>query len=175
MIIGTNGVGKSTLARELMSALGGIEKYENQISYLADQESYFLGKYKGVKLGGVDYINKTRELANIAKKGLETHSNCFLEGRYINTFSQSLCNILFQFDKQLVVLLYLSEKMIRNRIIQRTGEFSGNMPYILKAQQLAMRAAVKYKAIGVPVLCVDTENASAKEIANKILTYIKNN
>lgn len=175
MIMGTNGVGKSTLARTIQQRLGGIQTYANEISYLSDGESFFLGKYAGVKLGGVDYINEAKKLAQIARKGLKTHKNCFMEGRYINTISQYLLNVLFSFDRQLVVLLYLPEDKIRERIIQRTGVFKGDMPYILKAQKNAMNAMVKYKAMGVPILCINTSEISPDDIADKILTYIKNN
>lgn len=98
-----------------------------------------------------------------------------MEGRYVNSISQYLLNVLFSFDHQLVVLLYLPEDKIRERIIQRTGVFKGDMPYILKAQKNAMNAMVKYKAMGVPILCINTSEISPDDIADKILTYIKNN
>lgn len=41
MIMGTNGVGKSTLARTIQQRLGGIQTYANEISYLSDGESFF--------------------------------------------------------------------------------------------------------------------------------------
>lgn len=44
-IIGTNAVGKSTLARQLIETFGGVERVTDKITYCKDGETCFLGKY----------------------------------------------------------------------------------------------------------------------------------
>ena len=121
-IIGTNCVGKTTLATEIMSRFGGIKDAKGDTTYCRDKRVTFAGVYKeGSKYGGVDGLSQTKCLAGIVDRALQVSNVCFCEGSYINTFGVNLTNAIFTAKQQLVVLLYAPVEVIRARLQCRSG------------------------------------------------------
>lgn len=120
-IIGTNGVGKTTLAKRLINDFGGIAAYKDKITYCNDGEACFIGRYEGVKFGGVDGLSNTSQLASHVKTGLNTRDVVFCEGKYIKSFSINMTNAMFQAKRGVVVFLYAPVSVLNERLIERAG------------------------------------------------------
>ena len=119
-IIGTNAVGKTTLAKELIRRCGGVLREEGRSTVCADGRTVFAGRYAGVKHGGVDGLNETRCLADMAREAFRQHEVFICEGSYMNTFGINLTNALFTADRHLVVFLYAPIAEIDKRLKTRT-------------------------------------------------------
>ena len=171
-IIGTNASGKSTLARELIHRFGGVKKYDEGLTFCSDEKTAFAGKYANVVYGGVDYFNSTKKLADIVKKGFETQDVIICEGSYMNTFGNNLTNTMFVAQKHLVVFLYASSKELDKRLKQRSGK--GLSDRVLPKQKTAAAAMKKWASVGVPFVCIDTENCGIEETAKIVFEKIQN-
>lgn len=171
-IIGTNCVGKTTLAKEIMRRFGGIKDAKGDTTYCRDKRVTFAGVYKeGSKYGGVDGLGQTKCLAEIVDRALQVSNVCFCDGSYLNTFGVNLTNAIFTAKQQLVVFLYAPVEVIRARLQCRSG--GGITKSIVSKQLQAARAAKKWSEIGVPVLCFDTSKITAEDIATKIIEKLK--
>lgn len=119
-ITGTNASGKTTLAKELIRRYGGIVRMEGRTSVCADERITLAGKFSGVKRGGVDGLNETRCLADMAREAFRSHEVFICEGSYMNTFGINLTNAMFTAPGHLVVSLYAPLAEIHNRLKKRT-------------------------------------------------------
>lgn len=182
LITGTNAVGKSSVAWSVINRHGGVEKVENDVTYLADGDICLAGRYDGLKYGGVDRIvndkgsSCTSRLPEVVEEGLMHKEVIVCEGMYLNTFGLNLTDALFKAKKQLVVNLYADMQTLYSRIIGRSNgknnDGARNWPTIWKKQIQAMRAARKFHEIGVPVLQINTAEASTEEIVDVVLSKI---
>ena len=182
LITGTNAVGKSSVALSIINRHGGVEKVENDVTYLTDGDICLAGRYDGLKYGGVDRIvndkgsSCTSRLPEVVLEGLMHKEVIVCEGMYLNTFGLNLTDALFKAKKQLVVNLYADMQTLYSRIIGRSNgknnDGARNWPTIWKKQIQAMRAARKFHEIGVPVLQFNTAEASTEEIVDVVLSKI---
>lgn len=183
-ITGTNAVGKSTLAWSLIERFGGIYEERDCVTYCKDKRYGLAGRYKDKRYGGVDRITNdkgsscTSRLADVVRVGLQTADVMFCEGSFMDTFGLNLTNALFLGDKALVVSLYAPPVEILKRLGVRSKGKNGrrngeNLRRVLLKQERCMKAALKYKSIGVKVLQYDTSVTSVETILNEILLTIE--
>lgn len=176
-ITGTNCVGKTTLAKEIMKQFGGISVVKEQITFLVG-DACFAGGYDRGKYGGVDRLKdangriSTKALQGVVKKGLATKSIIFCEGSFMNTFGLNLTNAAFEAEKQLICCLYADKLTLYKRLKVRTG---GNPDYskIYQKQRNAINAARKWASIGVPTILFDTDRYTPTQMATIIANKIK--
>jgi len=173
LITGTNAVGKSSLAKELIIRYGGIAKADKQLTSCNDPRVCFAGKYDLTKkYGGVDGFNQTKCLEEVVRAGLQRHDVVICEGMYLHTFGLNLLNAAFAADRQLVVFLYAPVAEINRRLLQRSQTGIAN-DAVWKKQQATAVAAKKWASIGVPVLSFDTSEVSTGEVADQVITKIE--
>lgn len=169
-IIGTNAVGKTTLAKEIISNYGGIGSMDEKLTYCKDSRVVMAGRYEdGKKFGGVDGFGETKILEDVVRTGLKDHEIIFCEGSFLASFGMNLLNAAFSAQKQLVVYLYAPIAEINKRLIDRSGTGIKN-DAVCKKQKSALTSAKKWASIGVPVLTFDTSKHRTKEIAKEILS-----
>lgn len=175
MITGTNCSGKTTLAKELISRFGGIQKTLKDRTICVDSRAVFLGKYsQEAKHGGCDSLNETKILASICEDAIKQGAKyVFCEGSYLNTFGISLQKLIFSASNQLVVSLFANKELLDNRLHKRSGNAISQS--ILKKQELCIRSAKKWKEIGVPTCAFDVSKYTTKKIADFIIDYVCNN
>ena len=88
LITGTNAVGKSSVAWSIINRYGGVVKVENDVTYLAEGDICFAGRYDGMKYGGVDRIvnekgsSCTSRLPEVVSEGLRHKEVIVCEGMY---------------------------------------------------------------------------------------------
>lgn len=170
-IIGTNGVGKTTLAKGLINKFGGIRDISNNITFCNDGLSCLAGGYNmQSKYGGVDKLNSTKGLKDIVETGLSKCNTIICEGSFLDSFGMNLTNAMFVAEKHIVVFLYAPTKVIDKRLMLRSGNNINNKK--IEKQQRCLRSAKKWASIGVPVLSFDTSIESTDTIINKILNFI---
>ena len=172
-ITGTNAVGKSSLAKELIRRYGGIKSADKTLTVCNDDRVCFAGKYEEDKqYGGVDGFNQTKCLESVVRKGLEQSDIIFCEGMYLHTFGLNLTNAMFVADRQLIVFLYAPVEEIHRRLLERAGKGLTN-DAVWKKQLNTAAAARKWASIGVPVLSIDTSKAATKDIADTVISKIQ--
>lgn len=166
-IIGTNCVGKTTLAKQLIEYHGGI-KEENAEYTTTEDGSVFLGKYAGKKYGGVDGLNQTKGIKEIIEKArLKGASIIYAEGVRLGTFSNESVEQILSSDNSIVVFLYCPVEVIKKRLKERSG--TEITMEVIKTQQYKYRTALKYKEIGIQVLAFDTSKETTEEIVKKLI------
>lgn len=171
-ITGTNCVGKTTLAKEIMRRFGGIKDTSSDTTYCRDKRATFAGVYReGLKYGGVDRLNETKSLAGIVERALQVSDVCFCEGSYLDTFGINITNAMFKAQQHLYVFLYAPCEVIHRRLQERSGGMITER--IVSKQHRTARAANKWREIGVPVLCFDTSKTNTEEIAETIIQKLK--
>lgn len=172
-ITGTNAVGKSTLARELMRRYGGITHSDKVLTLCGDERVCFAGKYDASRqYGGVDGFNQTKCLESVVRQGLADHDIIICEGMYLNTFGINLTNAAFVADKQLLVFLYTPVEEIHRRLLERSGKGLTNEA-VWRKQLNCASAARKWASIGVPVLSFDTSKVAVEDIATSVISKIE--
>lgn len=172
LITGTNAVGKSSLAKELITRYGGIDKADRLLTYCHDPRVVFAGRYDmAKKYGGVDGFNQTKCLEDVVRTGLQQHNIVICEGMYLHTFGINLTNAAFAADRQLIVFLYAPVAEINRRLLERSQTGIVN-DAVWKKQQATAIAAKKWASIGVPVLSFDTSTIATKDIANQVIEKI---
>ena len=167
MIIGTNAVGKSSLARELINRAGGIAYVANRTTYCNDNKTAVLGDYsKHKNIEGVDAFGETKCLSELIKQtGREI---VVFEGLKCGTFGLSINKALVDNSGgQIIIFLYASAKTINERLKERSGT-GIKTKAVLTQQKCNLRAALKYKEIGVKVVSFNTDEISTKEIADNV-------
>lgn len=170
-ITGTNGVGKTTLAKELIKRYGGVARMEGRVTVCVDERITLAGKFAGVKHGGVDGLNETKCLAGMARTAFLRHEVFICEGSYMNTFGMNLTSAAFVGDRQLVVYLYAPVAEIDKRLKIRGG--GGIKETIINKQHLGMASARKWAEIGVPVLSFNTAEVPVESIAEAVCAKIE--
>ena len=171
-ITGTNGVGKTTLAKALIEHYGGVKTADKELTLCNDERVCFAGKYGESNHGGVDLLNQTKSLQGIVKKALKTQDVIFCEGSYMNSFGANLTNAMFGAEKHLVVFLYAPVRVINSRLLSRPSGGGVNKGVVLK-QNDGCRAARKWDSIGVPVLSFDTSKVEVGNIIQQIIKIIE--
>lgn len=172
-IIGTNAVGKSTLARELLSRRGGVKNITKLVTYCKDGKTAFGGSYGESATGcGVDKFSETKILQPIVREALLTRDVVICEGVYLHTFGLNLTNAIFEAEKQMVVFLYCPVHTIHERLLARAGRGITNTA-IGNKQICCSKAVQKWAKIGVPVLCFDTSKVATTEIADQVDNKIR--
>ena len=172
-ITGTNAVGKSSLAKEIIRNCGGIKQADKTLTICVDERICFAGKYSLTgKFGGVDGFNQTKCLENVVRSGLSNHEVIICEGMYMHSFGLNLTNAAFVADKQLVVFLYAPVDEIHKRLLARSGKGITNES-VWKKQQNCASSARKWASIGVPVLSFDTSKTTVESIAKNVINKIE--
>jgi broad-specificity NMP kinase len=172
---GTNGVGKTTLMRNIISRLGGIERFEDNITYLNNSRYAVLGKYDSDSKTnvGVDWIKNTRSLANLIKlahgKGVDV---VFAEGSMLHSFGINITNAVFAAPRRLWVVLFADTATLAERIKKRSGVALSHKS--IDKQRFLAKNFEKMKRIGVDAVAVNTAKHSTDEIAEWILNYCNN-
>ena len=171
-ITGTNAVGKSSLAKELIRRFGGIKSADKWLTICNDERVCFAGKYiDGKKFGGVDGFNQTKCLESVVRKALTQHDMIFCERMYLHTFGLNLTNAMFAADKHLLCFLYAPVATINDRLLERAQEGLKNAA-VWQKQLNCATAAKKWASIGVPVLSFDTSKTSTAEAAESIIAKL---
>lgn len=166
-IIGTNGVGKSSTARAIMQAHGGLKKVGYQLSICSDNKVCFAGRYvDGSAYGGVDSLCGTAGLEDVVRRGLTEHEYIICEGSYMDTFGINLQRAIFSAPRQLVVLLFAPYDIINARLKERSK--STAIKGAMKRQTRCINSTKKWAGIGVPTMCIDTSANTPSEIAKMI-------
>jgi adenylate kinase family enzyme len=179
LITGTNAVGKSSLANEIIRHYGGVDRELNDVTYLKEGRAALAGYYGRTKYGGVDSITNdkgsscTSRLPEVVKEGLANADIIFCEGMYLNTFGLNLQRALFAAKRQLVVNLYAPHRVLYERIVSRSNGKKGdgvrNWKTIFKKQEQAMISAKKYRSIGIPVIQLNTDENQPEEVLRIML------
>jgi shikimate kinase len=176
-IIGTNCVGKTTLAKTLIKLHGGVAEVRDDVTYLRDGRFSIVGRYRDEsKYGGLDGINRTDTLKDICKTALLTSDCVFCEGRYLGTFGLNPMQALFVAERQFIVYLYCNVKELLNRNLQRTGyqaNTGGVIRNMVDKQRIMLNSACKYASIGVTVLSFDTSLHTSEAIAERIIKELE--
>ena len=178
MISGGNGSGKSTLARALMNKAGGIASTSREITVCNDKRYAFAGKYNSSKYGGVDAINNTKELADIAEIAFKECEVFIAEGCNLGTFGMNMQNAFFKAQNQLLIFLYADTETIKRRLLNRVNTKADDdkaqkrLTTAMNRAKNARRAAVKWKSIGVQVVCVNTAAMDAEKCADCLFELI---
>ena len=171
-ITGTNAVGKSSLAKELITRYKGIQRVEKTLTHCNDTRVCFAGMYElNRKYGGVDGFNQTKCLESVVREGLRQHDIIICEGMYLHTFGMNLTNAAFAADRQLIVFLYAPVKEINRRLLERSSKGITNEA-VWRKQLNTATAAKKWASIGVPVMSFDTSTISTSDIASQVLGKI---
>lgn len=162
-INGTNCVGKTSLAKELIARYGGIESASRTLTVCKDNRICFAGHYDLTKrYGGVDRITNekgsscTSRLAEVVEEGLREHEVIICEGSYFHTIGLSLTNAMFKADRHLVVFLYAPVETLNARLLERGGK--PITPVMISKQKQCLVAAKKWQKMGVNVLSFNTLN-----------------
>ena len=181
-ITGTNAVGKSALALEIIHRYGGVDRITNDVTYCTDGGICLAGSYGIHRYGGVDRITNdkgsscTSRLAEVVEDGLRNADTIICEGSFMNTFGLNLTNALFKADRQLLMNLYAPPLTIYNRIIERSngrrGDGTRNWRRIFEKQRQTMISAKKFASIGVPVLQVDTSKHTTTQLADMLFNKL---
>lgn len=171
-ITGTNGVGKTTLAKGLIKHFGGIKQASKTITRCEDERVCFAGKYSAEsKFGGVDSFGSTRWLADVVKEGLATSDVIVCEGSYLDTIGMNLTNAAFVADKQLVVFLFCEGSTLKERLQNRShGQVCKE---IIARHNRCVRASQKWAEIGVPVLAIDTSSAGTENVTKQVIDKLE--
>lgn len=181
-IIGTNGVGKSTVARALLDYYGGPALEEDQVVYARRGRVAFAGSY-GAKYGGVDRLKNedgstgTSALAGVVERALRKADAIVCEGSYMDTFGLNLSNALFKGTASLVVSLFADGVTLYHRLESRSagqrGDGKRDYGRIYAKQRRTMVAARKWESIGVPVLQFNTAQVSVEAIRDAIVCRLQ--
>ena len=176
-ITGTNGVGKTTLAKELQERFGGILATRGDVTYCRNGKCAFAGAYEGQgKYGGVDALRNERgssctsRLAEVVNRAFRTCDVIFCEGMMMHSFGLNLTNAMFIADSGFVVFLYSPATVINERLKNRSNKKVTIS--ILNNQKATAASARKWAEIGVPVLTYDTSKVDASDIAEQIIKNI---
>ena len=167
--VGTNCVGKTTLAKEIIRQHGGMYT-EGKITYTTDGVIGLCGKYGG-KYGGVDLLKQVKILPSLVEQALKRVDIVICEGVKLHSFGLSLQRAIFTAQKQLIVFLYAPAKVIDERLQQRTGSRANAA--ILKDQRSCLNAIRKWSSIGVKTISFDTSKKSIEQIIGKIWDVIQ--
>ena len=85
-ITGTNCVGKSALAWEIINRYGGVDRILNDVTYCKEDGVCLAGRYGEARYGGVDRIlndkgsSCTSRLAEVVEEGLKNSQVIVCEG-----------------------------------------------------------------------------------------------
>lgn len=178
-ILGTNAVGKSTLAREVIARFGGVAEVTPNATYCRRGHVCLAGKYRdGGRFGGVDGLRApggssgTRMLADAVGDALRRADTIFCEGSYMNTFGLNMTNAMFKAQRHLVVMLYAPPQVIADRLVARSGSLKNGFAQTLNKQRQALAASRKWQTVGVRVMMFDTSQNGASAIADKVLEVL---
>ena len=181
-ITGTNAVGKSALAWEIIHRYGGVDRITNDVTYCTDGGICLAGSYGIHRYGGVDRITNdkgsscTSRLAEVVEDGLRYADTIICEGSFMNTFGLNLSNALFKADRHLVVSLYADPKTIWQRLTARSngkyGDGKRRFDLIVKKQRQAMIAAQRWQSIGVKVMQFNTSETTIAEELEAVVSFI---
>lgn len=171
-INGTNCVGKTSLAKELIARYGGIESAGRTLTVCKDNRICFAGHYDLTKrYGGVDGFNSTKVLAGVVEEGLREHEVIICEGSYFHTIGLNLTNAMFKADRHLVVFLYAPVETLNARLLERGGK--PITPVMISKQKQCLVAAKKWQKMGVNVLSFNTLSITPPIMANEVLSKIE--
>lgn len=171
-LIGTNGSGKTSIAKQLIQLMGGVTQSNKWITRVQNKSYCFAGKYNDTsKYGGVDGWGAVRPLPGVVEEALKDHDCIICEGVKLHSNGPYLCNALFKAERQMVFLLYAPPQVLHDRLIKRSG--NGVTKEILKDQQACARSLSKWALYGVLTQCIDTSKHSVEECAKIILNKIQ--
>lgn len=172
-ITGTNAVGKTSVAKWIINQLGGISFVKEGVSYMESSKSAILGDYtKNSKFLGVDGFGCTNVVRNLVKKALEHADTVFFEGEKCGTFGNNILLPLLEAEKSLFVLLYAPQKVINERLKQRTGTGIKTRGVMLSQKQKA-DSFLKYREIGIPAISFDTSKVTIDGVGGGYFTKNK--
>lgn len=173
-IMGTNGTGKTSVARALIAKFGGVSREEESghgVVSITAAGVAFAGRYEGVKFGGVDYLGKTSGLSGLASYAFTRSNALVCEGMYMGSFGKNLTSTMYQAEARLAVLLYANHATIDTRLAKRSG--TGITEAVMKKQQTCANAARKYASSGCSALSFDTDIYDCERIAETIAGWIR--
>lgn len=172
-IIGTNAVGKTTLARSIIEYAGGISYIKDDVTYCCDNKTSVIGNYlEGKKIAGVDEFGETKFLSNKIKS-VDSEIVVF-EGLKCGTFGLSIQSALFSGTDSFIIFLYASAKVIQERLLKRSNKGIQSASVLIQ-QKNNLRAAIKYKEIGVKVVSINTDELTPEQIFNEVKSKIYTN
>ena len=176
-IIGTNGSGKSSVARCLQRRFGGIAGATHEFTMCNDSRVCFAGKYAADgSYGGVDSLNNTRLLRGIVAEALKTHDVIFCEGSFLDTFGINTTTAIMQAERQLIVLLVASPSVLSKRLAKRSKDKEKQNKVvkttILNKQRRCINVARKYQQAYCPVMAFLTDKVPPEDIADKIIDWL---
>lgn len=165
-LIGTNCVGKTTLAKSILKDNGWIGSYEDKITYSKNKKIAFAGKYDDGKFGGVDGLGEVKNLHSIVETALMNCNTIVCEGVKLHSFGLSLQKAIFKAKRQLVVFLYCPSIELSKRLQERSnGKLTKE---IMKDQRSTFNSLRKWGSIGVQTLKFDTSKTDIETIKRNI-------
>lgn len=172
-LIGTNCSGKTSLAKALITRLGGAKHATKWLTEVGDSRYCFAGKYsEESRYGGVDGWNETKPLRGVVEHALTTHEVILCEGVKLHNNGANLSNALYAAEQRLVCLLYAPAQVLNERLKSRSG--SQVSLAILKDQQACARSLQKWQKMGgINVMHLDTSTMTIDECADTLLAKIK--
>lgn len=180
-ITGTNGVGKTAIARAFIARYGGVDRITNQVTYLREGNVSLAGSYNA-RYGGVDRItndrgsSSTAMLAGVVEEALRNTDVVICEGSFMNTMGLNLTNAMFKAERHLVVSLYAMPDVIYKRVSERSNGKNGKerkWSLLFKKQRQSMLTARRWQEIGVRVIQFNTGECSVEHILKKIIETIE--
>ena len=179
-ITGTNCVGKSALAWEIINRYGGFDRILNDVTYCKEGGVCLAGRYGEARYGGVDRIlnekgsSCTSRLAEVVEEGLKHSQVIVCEGSFMNSFGMNLINAMFKAESFLVVNLYIDPLTLYERISKRSPSKNGKRDFkkILAKQKCSMNAAQKWQSIGVKVLQINTAGITLEKETDLVIEEI---
>lgn len=172
-LIGTNCSGKTSLAKALITRLGGAIQATKWLTEVGDRRFCFAGKYsEESRYGGVDGWNETKPLRGVVETALQSHEVIVCEGIKLHNNGGNLSNALYVAEQRIVCFLYATAQTINERLKERSG---GQVTLaILKDQQACARSLQKWQKMGgIKVLHFDTSKTTIDECAETLLGTIK--
>lgn len=166
LILGTNGTGKTTLAKGIIEACGGIKLFECDITYTKKNSVALIGKYEG-KFGGVDGLNRTSDLWQLIQRAQDKAEIIIAEGVKLHTFGINVLKAASVIKDTQILFLYAPALVIDMRIKKRGGK--GVTEAILRDQKHTFNAVKKYASAGYKVAAFDTSKTSTEKIIEFIL------
>lgn len=178
-ICGTNGVGKTTLARKVLTS-SPFKRYEvcaagENKEVWFDGDTAIIGRYGTANCGGVDADGYLTEilLETILRtiREFKPRVLMFEDYRYgsVYNFKRRVHEIARGNGYEYIVFLLVADpKTIVERIIGRSGNENRNFDAKIELQKACIRSAKRIARDGVKVKVIDTGKSTRQEVADAL-------
>lgn len=181
-IRGTNGSGKSTFPIELLKRSTDNEQIDfiteegvkAALTVLHDTRWVFLGKYKGVKTGGLDTIRTTQAIKDSLYKALKDYPeyNVIMEGILCSTVRSTYVDLFIDirknYDVEIVIVgLTTPLEVCLERIQERNGGKDINEQLVVDKHRTVERGLPYFNNGIFKVVKIDTSKYDLPKLIDK--------